>query len=45
MSEAAFFDHLRQVGVRGLVAEQLDDSDYVGLGEPHRRTKKSSAQT
>ena len=24
-----FFDHLRQVGVRGLVAEQLNDSDYV----------------
>jgi hypothetical protein len=25
----AFFDHLRQVGVRGLVAEHLDDPDYV----------------
>jgi hypothetical protein len=25
----AFLDHLRQVGVRGLVAEQLDDSDYA----------------
>jgi hypothetical protein len=25
----AFFDHLRQVGVRGLGAEQLDDPDYV----------------
>ena len=23
-----FFDHLRQVGVRGLVAEHLDDADY-----------------
>jgi hypothetical protein len=23
-----FFDHLRQVGVRGFVAEQLDDTDY-----------------
>ncbi len=41
----AFFDHLRQVGVRGLVAEQLDDSDYVGLPQPHRRTKKTPAQT
>ena len=40
----AFFDHLRQVGVRGLVAEQLDDSDYVGLPEPHRRTRTSPAQ-
>jgi hypothetical protein len=25
----AFFDHLRQVGVRGLVAERLNDADYV----------------
>jgi hypothetical protein len=24
----AFFDHLRQVGVRGLVAEALNDPDY-----------------
>ncbi|MGH9054868.1 MAG: hypothetical protein ACRDYY_03200 [Acidimicrobiales bacterium] len=24
----AFFDHLRQVGVRGLVAERLNDADY-----------------
>ncbi|HEX3612874.1 MAG TPA: helix-turn-helix transcriptional regulator [Sporichthyaceae bacterium] len=24
----AFFDHLRQVGIRGLVAEQLNDPDY-----------------
>lgn len=27
----SFFDHLRQVGVRGLVAEHLNDSAYVGL--------------
>jgi transcriptional regulator with XRE-family HTH domain len=27
----AFFDHLRQVGIRGLVAERLNDADYVGL--------------
>jgi transcriptional regulator with XRE-family HTH domain len=25
----AFFDHLRQVGIRGLVAAQLNDSDYA----------------
>jgi hypothetical protein len=24
-----FFDHLRQVGARGLVAEQLKDEDYL----------------
>jgi hypothetical protein len=24
-----FFDHLRQVGIRGLVAEQLGDTDYL----------------
>jgi transcriptional regulator with XRE-family HTH domain len=27
----AFFDHLRQVGVRGLVAERLHDGEYIGL--------------
>jgi len=26
-----FFDHLRQVGVRGLIAERLNDGDYIGL--------------
>lgn len=26
-----FFDHLRQVGVRGLVAERLHDGEYIGL--------------
>jgi hypothetical protein len=25
---SAFFDHLRLIGVRGLVAEQLSDADY-----------------
>ena len=30
----AFFDHLRQVGVRGLVAEHLSDGDYIGLPDP-----------
>lgn len=24
-----FFDHLRQVGIRGLIAEQLNDADYT----------------
>lgn len=27
-----FFDHLRQVGIRGLVAEQLNDHDYTAPG-------------
>lgn len=29
-----FFDHLRQVGVRGLVGEQLNDEDYLTPSEP-----------
>ena len=29
-----FFDRLRQVGVRGLVAEQLQDGEYIGLPPP-----------
>jgi hypothetical protein len=33
----AFFDHLRQVGVRGLVAEQLNDADYLQR-EQHPKT-------
>ncbi|HTW10611.1 MAG TPA: helix-turn-helix transcriptional regulator [Acidimicrobiales bacterium] len=36
----AFFDHLRQVGVRGLVAEQLDDADYVYQPEPAKKSPK-----
>lgn len=38
----SFFDHLRQVGVRGLVAEQLNDGEYVGLPdpEPPMKTKR-----
>ena len=35
----AFFDHLRQVGVRGLVAEHLSDDDYIGLPEPEAPTE------
>jgi transcriptional regulator with XRE-family HTH domain len=35
----AFFDHLRQVGVRGLVAEQLNDGEYIGLPEPEASTE------
>jgi hypothetical protein len=41
-----FFDHLRQVGIRGLVAERLNDGDYVGLAplddipEPNKPTKR-----
>jgi transcriptional regulator with XRE-family HTH domain len=34
----AFFDHLRQVGVRGLVAEQLNDADYVYQPEPAKKS-------
>jgi hypothetical protein len=37
----AFFDHLRQVGVRGFVAERLDDPDYVY----RPRTKKPGRTT
>lgn len=29
-----FFDHLRQVGIRGLVAEQLNDADYLTRTTP-----------
>ncbi len=32
-----FFDHLRQVGIRGLVAEQLNDADYVTAPATSRR--------
>ena len=38
----AFFDHLRLVGVRGLVAEQLNDADYVQRqGHPKTANKQS----
>ncbi|MGH9106079.1 MAG: helix-turn-helix domain-containing protein [Acidimicrobiales bacterium] len=36
----AFFDHLRQVGVRGLVAERLNDSDYVYQPKPGKKPGK-----
>jgi len=36
----AFFDHLRQIGVRGLVAEQLNDADYVYQPEPAKKSPK-----
>ena len=35
----AFFDHLRQVGIRGLVAEQLNDIDYATPPVPRRASK------
>ncbi len=45
----AFFDHLRQVGVRGLIAEQLNDGEYIGLPEsepkPPNQAKKPSRKT
>ena len=39
----AFFDHLRLVGVRGLVAEQLSDADYQSPppAEPTRPNRKA----
>jgi transcriptional regulator with XRE-family HTH domain len=36
-----FFDHLRQVGVRGLIAEQLNDEDYL---TSHRAEPKQPTQ-
>ena len=36
----AFFDHLRLVGVRGLVAEELSDGDYQNRPEPEGRPAK-----
>ncbi|MGA3222088.1 MAG: hypothetical protein ABSE77_24000 [Acidimicrobiales bacterium] len=36
----AFFDHLRLVGARGLVAEQLSDADYQYRPEPEGRPAK-----
>jgi transcriptional regulator with XRE-family HTH domain len=36
-----FFDHLRQVGIRGFVAEKANDRDYaLPLAKPARRPKK-----
>jgi transcriptional regulator with XRE-family HTH domain len=35
-----FFDHLRQVGVRGLVAERLNDADYVQRSQPRSRKQR-----
>ncbi|HEX3828051.1 MAG TPA: helix-turn-helix transcriptional regulator [Sporichthyaceae bacterium] len=34
-----FFDHLRQVGIRGLIAEQLNDPDYAV--EPTSKRRKA----
>lgn len=34
-----FFDHLRQVGVRGLVAERLNDADYLQPAQPRTRRR------
>jgi hypothetical protein len=34
----AFFDHRRLVGVRGLVAEQLNDPDFQLPSETQRKT-------
>ena len=39
----AFFDHLRLVGVRGLVAEELSDADYLSPppAEPARSNRNA----
>lgn len=39
-----FFDHLRQVGVRGLIGEQLNDEDYLTShrAEPNQPTRARS---
>lgn len=38
----AFFDHLRQVGIRGLLAEKLNDPEIaVALAEPSRRKPRN----
>jgi hypothetical protein len=34
-----FFDHLRQVGIRGLISEQLNDPDYAV--EPAAKRRKA----
>lgn len=36
-----FFDHLRQVGVRGLVAEELNDADYLSPPDPDTAALKA----
>lgn len=35
-----FFDHLRQVGIRGLVAEQLGDADYLPPAAGRRKAPR-----
>jgi hypothetical protein len=40
----AFLDHLRQVGLRGLVAEQLNDGEYLGR-PPEREPPTESKKT
>ena len=38
-----WFDHLRQVGIRGFVAENTFDSDFVKVREPGRVTEEPEA--
>jgi hypothetical protein len=38
----AFFDHLRQVGIRGLVAEQLNDPDYSHVPGPDPKPRSKA---
>ena len=39
----AFFDHLRLIGVRGLVAEQLNDPDFQHPGGTAKKDHPRSA--
>jgi hypothetical protein len=41
----AFFDHLRLVGVRGLVAENLNDPDYQYRAGPAAGPTKQQRRT
>jgi hypothetical protein len=39
-----FFDHLRQVGIRGYVAENANDPDYVRAPEHRGLTHPADAE-
>jgi hypothetical protein len=44
-NSGAFFDHLRLVGVRGLVAEQLNDADYLHRQKDRKTAEKPSEKS
>jgi transcriptional regulator with XRE-family HTH domain len=39
-----FFDHLRQVGIRGLVAERLNDDEYMQRPAQRQKPKRAGPQ-